>query len=79
MGQRHPNFPAWQWRVAPQASNDGTREGMQLLALILFALSFLLVSSGIFAQNPTNFAVGVLGLVAAISLRSKGQSLALEA
>ncbi|CAD5198028.1 terminase [Pseudomonas sp. FEN] len=79
MGQRHPNFPAWQWRVAPQASNDGTGEGMQVLAVILFALSFLLVSSGVFAQDPTDFAVGVLGLVAAFSLRSKGQRLALEA
>ncbi|MEF9672828.1 terminase [Pseudomonas sp. MWU13-2100] len=79
MGQRHPNFPAWQWRVAPQASNDGTRAGMHLLALILFAVSFLLLSSGVFAQNPTNFAVGVLGLVAAFSLRGKSQSLALEA
>ncbi|NWA27588.1 terminase [Pseudomonas gingeri] len=79
MGQRHPNFPAWQWRVAPQATNDGTGEGMQLLALILFALSFLLVSSGVFAHNPTDFAVGVLGLAAAFSLRSKGQRLVLEA
>ncbi len=79
MGQRHPNFPAWQWQVAPQASNDGTSEGMQLLAVILFALSFLLVSSGVFAENPTNVAVGVLGLVAAFSLRSKSQRLALEA
>ncbi|BBP75490.1 terminase [Pseudomonas gingeri NCPPB 3146 = LMG 5327] len=75
MGKRHPHLPAWQWRVAPNTSNDGTREGMHLLSVILFALAFLLVASGVFSEDPTNVAIGVIGLVAAYSLRRKGHTL----
>ncbi len=74
MGKRHPNLPAWQWHVAPNTSNDGTREGMQLLSVILFTLAFLLVASGMFSENPTNIAIGVIGLVAAYSLKRKGHT-----
>ncbi|QXI27162.1 terminase [Pseudomonas vanderleydeniana] len=75
MGKRHPNFPAWQWRVAPQASSDGTREGLQLLSVILFALAFLLLASGVFTQDLTNVAIGVIGLVAASAVQRKRQTL----
>ncbi|WP_397458122.1 terminase [Pseudomonas asplenii] len=71
MGKRHPDFPAWQWRVAPSISSDGTREGLQLLSMVLFALAFLLVTSGVFTQDPTNVAIGVIGLVAAAGLQRK--------
>ncbi|KPA90864.1 MULTISPECIES: hypothetical protein [Pseudomonas] len=75
MGKRHPNLPAWQWRVAPQHSNDGTREGLQLLSVILFALAFLLLASGVFTQDLTNVAIGVIGLVAASAVQRKRQTL----
>ncbi|AMB87036.1 hypothetical protein AWM79_17710 [Pseudomonas agarici] len=75
MGKPHPNLPAWQWRVAPNTSNDGTREGMRLLSMILFALAFLLVASGVFSEDPTTVAIGVIGLAAAYSLKQKGHTL----
>lgn len=75
MGKRHPNLPAWQWRIAPDASSDGTREGLQLLSMVLFALGFLLLASGVFTQDLTNVAIGVIGLVAASALQRKRQAL----
>lgn len=78
MGKRHPNLPAWQWRVAPQASGDSTLQGLQLLALLLFALSFLLMASGVFRQDLTNFAIGVIGALAAFGMKRRASSFKLQ-
>ena len=45
MGKRHPNLPAWQWRTQPQNHQHATNQVLQLLALPLLVIGFLLMVS----------------------------------
>ena len=69
MGKRHPDFPAWQWRVPPQNQRDAYQSVMHMLALPLFVLAFLLLAWGMFSADVPSIAVGVIGLLAGIGLK----------
>lgn len=71
MGQRHPNFPAWQWRHAPQQQRNASLGALQLIAMPLFILSFLLIVSGAFSPSLPSFAIGVVGLLAALGMQHR--------
>jgi hypothetical protein len=75
MGKRHPNFPAWQWRVHPENHRDPSNKVLHLMAVPLFILAFLLIVSGVFGMNFPNFAIGVVGLLAALALQRRSHSL----
>jgi hypothetical protein len=75
MGKRHPNLPAWQWRTHPQNHQHATNRVLQLLALPLLVIGFLLMVSGVFSENLASVAIGVVGIVAALALQHHGRSL----
>ena len=75
MGKRHPNFPAWQWRTQPQAHQHPTNLGMQLLAVPLLIIGFLLMVSGVFSFSLASVAIGVVGLLAGVALQRHGRTL----
>ncbi|QLG92247.1 terminase [Pseudomonas yamanorum] len=75
MGKRHPNIPAWQWRNHPQSHQHSANQVLQLIALPLLIIGFLLVASGVFSLNLASVAVGVIGLLAAMALQHHGRSL----
>lgn len=72
MGKRHPHLPAWQWRVNPQNHQHPTHFVLQLIAVPLFIIGFLLVVSGVFSMNLPSVAVGIVGLLAALGLQRHG-------
>lgn len=69
MGKRHPNLPAWQWREDPGNHRNPTNLVLHWIAVPLFVLAFLLIVSGVFGMNILNFAIGVVGLLAATGLQ----------
>lgn len=69
MGKRHPDLPAWQWRVSPQNQRDAYHSVMRLLALPLFVLAFLLLAWGVFSADVPSMAIGVIGLLAGLGLQ----------
>ncbi len=66
MGKRHPNLPAWQWRNHPQNHQHPTNLGLQLIAVPLLIIGFLLMASGVFSLSPVSFAVGIIGVSAGV-------------
>ena len=75
MGKRHPNFPAWQWRSYPQTHQHPTNLALNLIAMPLFIVGFLLIVSGAFSLSLASFAVGVVGILAGMALQRHGHSL----
>ena len=75
MGKRHPNLPAWQWRVYPNHHPHPTNQVLHLIAVPLFIVAFLLMVSGVFSLSFANVAIGVIGLLAALVLQRHGHSL----
>lgn len=75
MGQRHPNLPAWQWRVYPHSHQHPTNLVLHLIAVPLFIVGFLLIVSGVFSLSLLNLAIGVIGILAALGLQRHGHSL----
>jgi len=75
MGKRHPNLPAWQWRTHPQNHQHATNQVLQLLALPLLVIGFLLMVSGVFSENLASIAIGVVGILAALALQHHGRGL----
>ncbi len=73
MGKRHPNLPAWQWRVYPSNHQHPTNLVLHLIAVPLFIVAFLLIVSGVFSLSFANVAIGVIGLLAALGLQRHGQ------
>ena len=65
MGKRHPNLPAWQWRAYPNNHQHPTNLVLHLIAVPLFIVAFLLIACGVFGLNLANFAIGVIGVIAA--------------
>ncbi len=72
MGKRHPNLPAWQWREYPNNHQHPTNLVLHLLAVPLFILAFLLIVTGVFGLSFVNFAIGIVGLLAALGLQRHG-------
>jgi len=75
MGKRHPNLPAWQWHTHPQRQKHSTNQVLQLLALPLFIIGFLLMASGVFSENLASAAIGIIGVLAALALQHHGRNL----
>lgn len=79
MGKRHPNLPAWQWRAYPNNPQHPTNQVLQLIAVPLFIVAFLLIVSGVFSLSLASVAIGVIGIVAALGLQRHGHSLEAQA
>ncbi len=75
MGKRHPNLPAWQWHSYPQKHQHPTNLALNLIAVPLFIVGFLLIVSGAFSLSLASFAVGVVGILAGLALQRHGHSL----
>ena len=69
MGKRHPNLPAWQWRSNPQSHAGTTHQAIDLMAVALMVVAFLLLASGIFRGNVTSAVIGLVTLCAANRLQ----------
>ncbi len=72
MGKRHPNLPAWQWRVYPDNHRPPTHLVLHLIAVPLFIIAFLLIVSGVFSLSLGDVAIGTIGLLAALGLQRHG-------
>jgi phage terminase small subunit len=79
MGKRHPNLPAWQWRAYPNNHQHPTNRVLQLIAVPLFIVAFLLIVSGVFSMSVASVAIGVIGILAALGLQRHGHSLEAQA
>ncbi|MGF6399285.1 putative membrane protein YGL010W [Pseudomonas frederiksbergensis] len=79
MGKRHPNFPAWQWRMYPHHHQDPPHLVLHRIAVPLFIVAFLLMVSGGFSLDLANIAIGVIGLLAALGLQRHGHRLEAQA
>ncbi len=79
MGKRHPNLPAWQWRNQPQSHQNPTNLGLQLIAVPLLIIGFLLLASGVFSLSLASVAVGVVGVLAGVALQRHGHKLEAQA
>ena len=75
MGKRHPNLPAWQWRSTPKAHQNTAHQVINLIALPMMVLAFLLLASGIFSNNAPSAVIGLLTLFAALALQYQGHKL----
>lgn len=75
MGKRHPDFPAWQWRVHPGNHRNPPNRVLQLIAVQLFILGLLLIVTGVFGMSFSSVAIGIVGLLAALVLQRHGHSL----
>ena len=60
MGKRHPNMPAWQWRSNPQSNASASHQAIDLMAVALMVVAFLLLASGIFSGNATSAVIGLV-------------------
>ena len=72
MGKRHPHLPAWQWRAYPDNHQQPAHLVLHLIAVPLFIVAFLLLVCGVFSLSFANFAIGVIGLLAAVGLQRHG-------
>lgn len=52
---------------------------LHLLAVPLFILAFLLIVTGVFGLSFVNFAIGIVGLLAALGLQRHGHTLEKQA
>ena len=78
MGKRHPNLPAWQWRSNPQSHQGRAHQAINLIAVPLLVVAFLLLVSGVFSENATSAVIGLVALFAALILKRQGHKLASE-
>lgn len=78
MGKRHPNFPAWQWRNQPQNHQHPTNLGLQLIAVPLLIIGFLLIASGVFSLSLASSAIGLIGMLAGVALQRHGRKLEVQ-
>ncbi|NBA97321.1 Mpo1-like protein [Pseudomonas sp. R5(2019)] len=76
--KRLPNLPSWQWRGYHHNHRNPTNLVLHLIAVPLFILAALLILSGIFGLDFASFAVGIIGLFAALGLQRQGHRLEAE-
>ena len=74
MGKRHPNLPAWQWRSNPQSHQGSTHQAINLIAIPIMVVAFLLLVSGVFSENATSAVIGLVALFAALILQHQGRT-----
>ena len=74
MGKRHPNLPAWQWRSNPQSHQGSTHQAINLIAIPIMVVAFLLLVSGVFSENATSAVIGLVALFAVLILQHQGRT-----
>ncbi len=52
MGKRHPNLPAWQWRSNPQSHLSPAHQALNLIAIPMMVLAFLLLAWAYSVRTP---------------------------
>ena len=75
MGKRHPNLPAWQWRSNPHGQQNTAYQAINLIAIPILIVAFLLLVSGVFSENATSAVIGLVALFAALILQHQGRKL----
>lgn len=75
MGKRHPNLPAWQWKSHPQDNQLPNNQALNLIAVPLFIIGFMLLVSSAFSLSPLNAVIGLIGVIAALGLQRRGHSM----
>lgn len=75
MGKRHPNLPAWKWRSNPQSHQSSAHQALNLIAIPMMVLAFLLLVSGVFSENAVSASIGLLALFAGMALQHQGRKL----
>lgn len=75
MGKRHPNLPAWQWRSNPQSHQSTAHQALNLIAIPMMVLAFLLLAWGVFSENAVTACIGLLALFAGMALQHQGRKL----
>ena len=75
MGKRHPNLPAWQWRSNPQSHLSPAHQVLNLIAIPMIVLAFLLLAWGVFSENAVTACIGLLALFAGMALQHQGRKL----
>jgi len=75
MGKRHPNLPAWQWRSNPQSHQTPAHQALNMIAVPMIVLAFLLLVSGVFSSKSPSAIIGLVALVAALGLQHQGRRL----
>ena len=74
MGKRHPNLPAWQWRSNPHSQKNTVHQAINLIAVPMMVVAFLLLVSGVFSENATSAVIGLVALFAALILQRQGHT-----
>jgi phage terminase small subunit len=75
MGKRLPNIHTWQWRGYGDNHRHPTNLVLHLIAVPLFILAALLMLDGVLSLSFSSLAIGVIGLIAALSIQRHGHSL----
>ena len=52
MGKRHPNLPAWQWRSNPHGQQNTAYQAINLIAVPMMVVAFLLLVSASSVKTP---------------------------
>ena len=75
MGKQHPDQPAWQWRSAPVNAQSASLQALDLIAIPIMVVAFLLMASGVFSNNATSAVIGLVALIAGMVIQHQGRQL----
>ena len=73
MGKQHPDQPAWQWRSAPLNPRSASLQALDLIAIPIMVVAFLLLASGVFSNNATSAVIGLVALIAGMAIQYQGR------
>lgn len=73
MGKQHPDQPAWQWRSAPLNARSASLQALDLIAIPMMVVAFLLLASGVFSNNATSAVIGLVVLIAGMAIQYQGR------
>lgn len=73
MGKQHPDQPAWQWRSTPLNAQSASMQALELIAIPMMIVAFLLMVSGVFSNNATSAVIGLVALFAGIAIQYQGR------
>ena len=75
MGKQHPDQPAWQWRSSPLNAQSAALQALDLIAIPIMVVAFLLMASGVFSNNATSAVIGPVALIAGMVIQHQGRQL----
>lgn len=73
MGKQHPDQPAWQWRCAPVNARSASLQALDLIAIPVMVVAFLLLASGVFSNTATSAVIGLVALIAGLAIQYQGR------